>query len=273
MRRLIGALGASLALVCWAHAAGDVKDLVMQLKDKDPDVRRTAAKQLAESGADAREAAPDLIKALKDEDFYVRRFAAQALGAVGADPRTAVPALEALLKDRNEKKEVQEAAAQALGKMGAAGVAVLRTVLKDANREPVVRRRAAQSLGEIGPDARPALPDLTDVVNGKVEGGKKADPNAAARDIRLEAVEALGNIANAKDETIISALEAIAADKGNKKNKALVQAVKLAVVKIKNRTASLDRAPSGQALTFHAQDAYLGEEARARGRRAERSLS
>src|SRR5260370_40669517 len=117
MKKLLGAAAAFLCLVVSVQAA-DVEDLVKQLKDKDPDIRRKAAKELADVGADAKPAVPALVASLKDNDLFVRRFSAQALGAIGPDAQGALPALQKIVKDGNEKKEVQEAAVLAIGKMG-----------------------------------------------------------------------------------------------------------------------------------------------------------
>jgi HEAT repeat protein len=264
MRRLIGVAGALLVLAAWGQAA-PVEDLIGQLRDKDPDVRRAAARALGEAGADARMAGPALITALKDEDLFVRRFAALALGQVGAEPKAAVPALSALLNDRKERKEVQEAAAIALGKLGSGGVEALGGVLKDPNRETAVRKRAAEALGNIGPDARAALDALSDVLAGKIKDKKGGNPEAAANDIRLEVVDALGNIARASDEAILKSLEDIATDKKNR-NKALKDAARKAAGKIKARTAidpAPPRTPEGQAAT----PAALATNAGRRGRR------
>src|SRR5260370_3766385 len=119
MTKLLGAAAAFLCLIGSVQAA-DVDDLVKQLKDKETDVRRKAAKELADAGPDAKPAVPMLIAALKDSDLFVRRFSAQALGAIGEE--SAMPALEKVVKDANEKKEVQEAAVIAVGKMGKGSV-------------------------------------------------------------------------------------------------------------------------------------------------------
>jgi len=214
MKRLVsfGLIGFVLLLTTRSFGA-PVPELVAQLQDKDNDVRRAAARQLGEAGADAREAIPALIRALKDEDAYVRRFAALALGDIRSDPKTVVPALIAVLNKPGERKEVQEAAATALGKLGGGGAEALGKVVVDGDREVMVRRRAIEALGAIGPPAHAALPELTEVLNGKVKTGKKADPNDAARDLRLEAIDALAHIANSKDTATIKALEDLAADK------------------------------------------------------------
>src|SRR5579872_2491996 len=121
MRMLVGALA---VILCLSSArAADVADLIKQLKDRDSDTRRSAAKALGEAGGDAKVVVPALVGALKDRDRFVRRFAAQSLGDLGPDAGAAVPALRKALDD--SRKEVQEAAAAALGKIGPAAVQAL----------------------------------------------------------------------------------------------------------------------------------------------------
>src|SRR5438445_4084491 len=72
MRPFVSLLPA-LFLAASAHAA-DVDALVKKLSNRDSDVRRAAAKELAEMGTEAKPALPALLKALKDDDKFVRRF-------------------------------------------------------------------------------------------------------------------------------------------------------------------------------------------------------
>jgi HEAT repeat protein len=202
MKKLLGVVGMALCLTFSALAA-DVEGLIKQLKDTDNDARRAAAKALADAGGDARVAAPALARAVtNDRDMFVRRYAAMALGEIGAEPREVVPALAKALDDK--RKEVQEAAAVALGKMGGAAVRPLVAVVKDGNREPEVRRKAVESLGALGSEARPAVGVLVDALKGGGGGGKKM---ANADDIRIEVVIALGNIASPGDKEVIAALQ------------------------------------------------------------------
>jgi hypothetical protein len=233
MRKCLGAV-AMIVAVCLmipSVPAADVSEQVAKLKSKDTDERRAAAKELAELGSDAKDAVPALIQALKDNDAFVRRFSAEALGKIGADSKAAA-ALEALLKNKSEKKEVQEAAVTALGNMGGMGVGALIAVLKEHDRENVVRRKAAEALGKIGKDAHSAVGTLTDVLNEKgPKEGKKAPANPD--DIKIELVNALGKVANAKDEDAIKALDTITGSKN--KNKALMNAARDATKEIKAR--------------------------------------
>ena len=190
-----------------AAQAGDVTKLVVDLKSNDSDVRRSAAKGLAEMGPEAKDAAPALLAALKnDKDLFVRRFAAKALGEV-------------------------EAAVTALGKMGEPAVPPLIDALKNKSADPkkpkkgpaatdstaFVRTKAAEALGNMGPKAKSAVPALIDALK---------DPN-----VRTEAAIALGNI-GPDAKSAVSALQDAATAKGNKKDKAFKQAVNEAVKKI-----------------------------------------
>jgi HEAT repeat protein len=231
MKTLLGVAATFLCLTLSVQAA-DVDGLVKQLKDKDSDVRRKAAKELANAGPEAKAAVPMLVAALKDSDLFVRRFSAQALGAIGEEAKSAMPALEKIIKDGNEKKEVQEAAVLAIGKLGSGSVEILGKIVKDLDNDITLRRRAAEGLAGIGLDAKDALPVLTDAVKGVVPKGKKMDNT---NDIRLEAADALGNIASASDKEVLDALKSINADKGAKRNKPLFDTINAAVKKIEAR--------------------------------------
>ncbi len=225
MKKLLGVIGVGLCLA-FSVVAADVEDLVKQLKDKDSDARRAAAKALAEAGGDAKAAAPALVAALKDKDMFVRRFAAMALGEIGAEPRDALPGLKKALDDN--RKEVQEAAAVAMGKMGGEAVNPLASVVKDGSREAEVRRKAVESLGMLGSEARSAVPMLLEALKGG-DGGKKKMANA--NDIRTEVVIALGNIASPGDKDVISALQDLTDKK--QRDRTLKKAANEALAKLK----------------------------------------
>jgi HEAT repeat protein len=236
MRKVFGVAMLIVALFVLLPSApgADVSDQVARLKSKDTDERRRAAKELAEMGADARDAAPALIKALKDSDLFVRRFSAEALGKIGPKASGSVEALTAVVKNKSEKKEVLQAAVTALGQMGGAGVDALVGVLKDHDMDNVARRKAAEALGEIGKDAHSAVEALNATVQEKTAKGKnpkKGPP--VAEDIRVEAITALGKIANAKDEETIKLLEEITTSKN--RNKTLMDASRKALSAIKAR--------------------------------------
>lgn len=76
-----------------------IPQLVIALRDQDPQVRKEAARALARMGAEAAPALQDLIVALKDADESVRRSAAQAIGQIGPAAKDAIPALVEALRD------------------------------------------------------------------------------------------------------------------------------------------------------------------------------
>src|SRR5260370_29172237 len=108
MKTLLTAIGATLFLAASVSAA-DVDALTAQLKDKDAQVRRTAAKGLAEAGADALPAETVLIKALKDDDAFVRRFASARRGALGAPATNPPLPPETILINPQKKKNGERA--------------------------------------------------------------------------------------------------------------------------------------------------------------------
>ena len=98
-RSLLLIPAALMALGGVVAGQGDVSELIKQLKNKDVEVRRSAAYRLAHIGPGAKAAVPALIGSLKDTKMSVRGQAAGALGAIGPDAKEAVPALIGLLKD------------------------------------------------------------------------------------------------------------------------------------------------------------------------------
>jgi len=122
----------------------DIKQLLVDLKSPNPQIRTNAAQRLGEAGAKAVNALPDLTNALKDGDPNFRAAAVDAIGKIGGDARTTVPLLMNALKDPIPK--VRASAAQALGHFGAAGepaVPALIAAFTDADEEVAVKAREA----------------------------------------------------------------------------------------------------------------------------------
>jgi beta-lactamase regulating signal transducer with metallopeptidase domain len=89
-----------------------VKMIVKELKNSDPDVRRTAALAAGKLRlAGCRDA---LVRALEDKDATIRRYASESLGKIG--DRAATKPLRKLLKDR--EMAVRLAAAESLVELG-----------------------------------------------------------------------------------------------------------------------------------------------------------
>jgi HEAT repeat protein len=198
--------------------AADVPALVKQLKSSNPEDRREAATALGKMSSDAKPAVGALVTALGDQDKFVRRFAAQALGEIGPDAKGGVKGLSVVLAKPNESKEVQQAAAIALGHIGTDGLPALIGALKDKKLDPSVRSKAAEGLGLLGSGAGSAVPELTKAL-GDTE-------------VRMAAIGALSQMGPTAKESQ-KALSAIAEDKKNRRDKALLGAVKDALKKVK----------------------------------------
>jgi HEAT repeat protein len=214
---LVGLLLAGLAI------AADLDALVQKLRSTNVDERREAARALAELGPDAKGATKSLTVALSDRDRFVRRFAAQALGAIGPSATgLAVDPLSKLLSAPGEAKEVQEAAAKALGVMGSKAIDPLVTALKNKRLDNSVRQTAAESLGNMREAAVPAVPALI---------GALDDPS-----VRAAAVGAIGQIgppAKSAEKDLREILE----DKGLRRDKALRASVQASLKKIGGKPA------------------------------------
>jgi HEAT repeat protein len=212
MKKLLGST-VLLFLLVGMCVAEDVPALIKRLKSDDSEARRAAAKTFSEIGEEGKPAIPNLIDALKkDKDLYVRRYAAEALGKLGTDAKSAVPALAAALRD--QKKEVGEAAAEALGSMGKEAVKPLADFLKSEAPPAVkgkdvkkkgpapdseaneVRRKAAEAIGKIGPDAKDAVDALIACLR---DPGCRAEAAAALGSIGPDAKKAVGPLQNLID--------------------------------------------------------------------------
>jgi hypothetical protein len=122
----------------------DIKQLLVDLKNANPQIRIMAAQRLGDAGAKAVNALPDLSNGLKDGDPNFRAAVVEALGKIGGDARITVPLLLNALKDPLPK--VRASAAQALGQFGAAGepaVPALIAAFTDADEDVAVKAREA----------------------------------------------------------------------------------------------------------------------------------
>ena len=90
-------------------------ELIADLKSPQERDRIIAVRLLPQRKGDAAQVVPALIEALKDKDGDVRRSAALGLGSFGEQAKDAIPALEALQRDRDAR--VREAAGIALSRI------------------------------------------------------------------------------------------------------------------------------------------------------------
>jgi HEAT repeat protein len=143
--------------------------LRLQRNDLDQFDRQEAAHDLIEvaSATWKLDRQSDMIKELMDivEDrayrgrlSHVRDAAAKALGEIGAPGKDAVPVLIASLKENDYFAE--QSAAEALGNMGSAAEAAVPALVKLLEPDHHPRQDVIIALGRIGPPAKSTLPDL-----------------------------------------------------------------------------------------------------------------
>ena len=166
--------------------------LIHSLEDDDAKVREVSAQAIGNMGPDAlptlagmlhasrqvrspqcglghrqaRSAGParatDLCAGLKNSDPRTASGAAQALGDIGADAADAIPALAEAMRGTNIV--LCRLAAKALSQIGSPALSTLIAHLQ--HSDPFVRGESAMAIGWMGPQARSAVPFLTQVVRG-----------------------------------------------------------------------------------------------------------
>ena len=121
------------------------------------------------------------IKMLEGTNPGEKFAAIKAIGEIGPKAAPAIPVLvETIRETRNADKKMLLACNYALLGMGKEIVPYMISLLKDDDWE--MRRGGAWMLGRLGPDARDAVPALTEALN---------DTNAA---VRMKAAEAIKKI-------------------------------------------------------------------------------
>jgi hypothetical protein len=119
-------------------------------------------------------AVPDLARALEDKEIVVRINTTKVLLKLGGAAKPAVPALFKALKDKANDDNgkisyysVKDMAALVLGKATAGtpeAVPALRELLAAAKTSNS-KHALVRALGFVGPEARPALPELRDLLS------------------------------------------------------------------------------------------------------------
>jgi HEAT repeat protein len=127
------------------------------LKDGNVGVRQAAVNLL---GSQGNKALPHLITALKDTDQNVRFSAVNALQRIPGDIKDALPALVPMLKDGTPFQ--RRSVVLALGRVGEPAVPTLIGLLKEPDN--FTRGAAVQALQMVGPNAKKAVPILSDMV-------------------------------------------------------------------------------------------------------------
>jgi len=170
------------------------------LEDTEGSVRYSVFIVLNEMGSAAEPAVPTLIRMVRED--REAEFAAYLLGRIGPAARAAVPDLVAMY----DKAKVMGRSNPAVGPLARIGPAeMVLPVLLEALRAPLRSPRSGQhdnavrSIALLGPDARQAIPDLIQDLDGTLPG---AGPSASAalHEIGPETIpyliEALGPAAN-----------------------------------------------------------------------------
>jgi HEAT repeat protein len=91
------------------------EELMADLKNGNERDRIIAVRTLPDREGNAAQMVPALIAALKDKDGDVRRSAALGLGAFGEEAKDAIPALQAVQRDKDAR--VRESAGIALSRI------------------------------------------------------------------------------------------------------------------------------------------------------------
>jgi len=129
------------------------------------------------------------IKMLEEPSPATKYAAINALGKIGPEAREAIPLLvETIRQTRNHDKRILLACNYALLAMGKEIVPGMISLLKDDDWE--MRRGAAWILGKVGPEAKDAVPALTEALN---------DSNPA---VRTKAAEALKKVKGGYKESV-----------------------------------------------------------------------
>jgi len=153
---LFGGLCALLFAAAARAAEPTVADLIAALTSGQEAARVKAIDQLGHQGAKAAEAVPALTKLLKDKSALVRAHAADALGKIGPAAKPAAPALAAAVADPDPgvRRQALEALAQ-IRPGPKIGFPLFIKVMEDA--DDTVRNRALHALADAGKEAVPFL--------------------------------------------------------------------------------------------------------------------
>jgi HEAT repeat protein len=140
-----------------------VDDLVKQLADSDVNRRRDAAYELVRRQDSSETVVLAFATATADSDIQVRFQSLMGLARSGEAAKPAINALVRCLADRDD--QIRFRAADALGKIG---VASLQPILdKWPNGSVPAKVAASQAMEILGPEAKPAIPVLTEALKEK----------------------------------------------------------------------------------------------------------
>jgi HEAT repeat protein len=190
MRAILASMVSLLCLTVSAQAA-DTAALVKQLRSKDVEERRQAAKDFQDEGIDAKLAVPALVTALKDSDHIVRRLCATALGQFGEQSKSVIAALAALAND--DEKSVANAALEALGKMGADALPTLNKVARNPKMQIDMRVQAVSQIGTLKVDKDKKMTSFADMLKTSIPAAYNPTATKQPPDtsIRIQVVKSM----------------------------------------------------------------------------------
>lgn len=173
--------------------------LLVAVTDRQPAVRRSAAKVLGQFGPNVRgKALEPLLRLFDDKDAEVREAATTALTKLGPPTAAEAESLKRLLADRMRSKEARLFAVWALAELGEVGGPPLADTL-ESDPDAVVKKAAAAALGE----KKVKSPEA-----GKALARAIVHPE---REVRAAAAKALGQI-GVDATTLPGLLKALASD-------------------------------------------------------------
>lgn len=178
-------------------AASAVNQLIATAKSSDVSSRQHATRALGEIGPEAKSAVPTLIAALDDSDTYVRFNAGASLLRIG---KVAVPSLVESLKIEKSQKHILPIIIE-LGPAAAEATAAVTGLLNSKDGE--TQREAILAVGAIGDGARSATPQLIKFLEDKQFSFRPAAAFALGKLAAKDAVAALKNASNDKDNHLL----------------------------------------------------------------------
>jgi HEAT repeat protein len=175
------------------HSKIAVLVLADALRDPEPGPRQAAAKTLRELGDDAQPALPRLIEVARDRkmDRFTRTYMVQLIARLGGNGDAALELLASIVAEKDGPPSVRIAAADALGRAGAAAEAAVPALAAGLKSGPLeVRRAAAAALSRVGPATHVAWPEIKIALH---------DDDAT---LRTEAIRVAGTIGKERPEVV-----------------------------------------------------------------------
>jgi HEAT repeat protein len=193
-----------------------VDAIVAQLRDPNPDVRRSATHSLVEHPLSDPRIIDELTKNVADKSADVRYGSVEALGKIGPAASAGLPFLRIRMQDVDKNIRLRSAfAIQRIDPADRTFVPVLTAVLQEGDG------RTLLEVGKLGPGAVWAVPTLSTLLSHE------------SPKVRMLAAKALGNIGPAAQEAE-AALEAARRDS----NVIVQRAATDALAHVEKRTAS-----------------------------------